>query len=77
MTADDFRTGTIAAAFGGTTTVIDFALHQKGDTLSNSLRTWHGKAEGRRPSTTRSHVMVGDMREDVMEEIPHALRMKG
>ncbi|MHB8462892.1 MAG: amidohydrolase family protein, partial [Vulcanimicrobiaceae bacterium] len=47
VTADDFETGTRAAALGGTTTIIDFALHTKGDSLHNALRTWHAKAEGK------------------------------
>ncbi len=77
VTADDFHTGTVAAAFGGTTTVIDFALHQKGDTLSNSLRRWHEKAGGKAAIDYGFHVMVGDMREDVMEEIPQMVEKEG
>lgn len=77
VTADDFRTGTIAAAFGGTTTVIDFALHQKGTTLKDALRTWHAKAEGKAAIDYSFHVMVGDMREDVMNEIPTIVEHEG
>jgi dihydropyrimidinase len=77
ITADDFQTGTIAAAFGGTTTIVDFALHQKGDTLSNSLQTWHDKAEGKAVIDYSFHLMVGDMREEVMDEIPHMVEKEG
>src|SRR6202022_3084809 len=42
--ADDFETGTRAAAFGGTTTLIDFALQYKGQTLRTALDTWMSKA---------------------------------
>src|SRR5205085_8611496 len=43
--ADDFRTGTIAAAHGGTTTIIDFAVQYKGQSLVEGLDNWHRKAE--------------------------------
>src|SRR6266481_5138139 len=42
--ADDFQTGTIAAAFGGTTTLIDFAIQYKGQTLRQAFDTWMKKA---------------------------------
>ena len=42
--ADDFETGTIAAAFGGTTTLIDFAIQYKGQTLRTAFDTWMQKA---------------------------------
>ena len=43
-TKDDYETGTIAAAYGGTTTVIDFCLTEKGAPLKKSIETWHEKA---------------------------------
>src|SRR5437764_14920151 len=42
--ADDFRTGTIAAAHGGTTTIIDFAVQYKGESLLQGVDSWHQKA---------------------------------
>src|SRR5712691_1732511 len=45
--ADDFRTGTIAAAHGGTTTIIDFAVQYKGQSLIEGIDNWHQKAEGK------------------------------
>ena len=77
VTADDFRTGTVAAAYGGTTTVIDFALHSKGQTLAHSLKTWHAKAEGKAAIDYAFHVMIGDLREDVMQEIPKVVSEEG
>src|ERR1700690_4291792 len=47
MSADDFETGTIAAAFGGTTTLIDFAIQYKGQTLRHALDAWMKKADGK------------------------------
>src|SRR5208282_1872881 len=45
--ADDFETGTIAAAFGGTTTLIDFAIQYKGQTLRQAFDGWMQKAHGK------------------------------
>src|SRR5881392_4318333 len=47
VSSDDFKSGTIAAAFGGTTTIIDFAIQYKGKTFAQTLDDWHAKAEGR------------------------------
>jgi dihydropyrimidinase len=52
--ADDFESGTIAAAFGGTTTIVDFAIQYRGQTLHHALETWMKKAEGRAASTMAS-----------------------
>jgi dihydropyrimidinase len=45
--SDDFFTGTRAAAFGGTTTIIDFAVQNKGETLTQGVDNWHKKADGK------------------------------
>src|SRR4051812_33658081 len=44
--SDDFETGTRAAAFGGTTTIIDFAVQYHGQELNQALDVWFAKAEG-------------------------------
>ena len=44
VSSDDFRTGTIAAAHGGTTTIIDFAIQYKGKTFQQTIDDWHAKA---------------------------------
>src|SRR5271169_6426613 len=44
---DDFETGTIAAAYGGTTTLIDFAIQYKGQTLHEAFNNWMKKADGK------------------------------
>src|SRR5689334_4552113 len=46
-TADDFVSGTKAAAVGGTTTIIDFATQNKGESLAEALANWHEKADGK------------------------------
>src|SRR5918993_4921178 len=45
--SDDFFTGTRAAAHGGTTTIIDFAVQNKGETLTQGVDNWHAKADGK------------------------------
>ncbi len=47
VSSDDFRSGTIAAAFGGTTTIIDFAIQYHGKTFQQTIDDWHAKAEGK------------------------------
>src|SRR5579864_7556634 len=52
--ADDYTTGTQAAAVGGTTTVIDFALQNQKSTLQDALETWLKKSDNKAASTSRS-----------------------
>src|SRR4051812_20828434 len=59
--SDDFETGTIAAAHGGTTTLVDFAIQQKGEALRKGLDTWHAKAEGKAAIDYGFHMIVTDL----------------
>src|SRR5688572_12317778 len=61
VSADDFESGTTAAAFGGTTTIIDFAIQQKGNTLRQALDTWHAKAEGKAAIDYAFHMIATDL----------------
>src|SRR5438445_1211699 len=45
--SDDFETGTIAAAHGGTTTIIDFAVQYKGESLQQGIDNWFKKSDGK------------------------------
>src|SRR5213594_3501903 len=47
ISSDDFKSGTIAAAFGGTTTIIDFAIQSRGMTMQGAIDAWHAKCEGK------------------------------
>src|SRR6266566_8635326 len=58
--SDDFRTGTIAAAYGGTTTIIDFAVQYKGESLTQALDHWHRKAEGKPAIDYSFHLIITD-----------------
>ncbi len=59
--ADDYRTGTLAAAVGGTTTVIDFALQKQGSTMREALEIWRAKAAGKACIDYSLHMAVTDL----------------
>ncbi|MGH9433219.1 MAG: dihydropyrimidinase [Terriglobia bacterium] len=61
QSSDDFETGTIAAAFGGTTTLVDFAIQYKGQTLRAALDAWWKKAEGKAAIDYGFHCIVTDL----------------
>jgi len=61
VSADDYRTGTIAAAVGGTTTVIDFALQSRGHTMAEALKTWLAKSDGKACIDYGLHMAVTDL----------------
>ncbi|MBB3110765.1 dihydropyrimidinase [Paenibacillus phyllosphaerae] len=77
VTKDDFESGTIAAAFGGTTTVIDFCLTNKSEPLSNAVAAWHAKAKGKSVIDYGFHLMVGDVNDDVLFELPKIIEEEG
>src|SRR6202046_1535636 len=59
--ADDFETGTRAAAFGVTTTLIDFAIQYKGQQLRQAFDTWMGKASSKAVCDFAFHCIVTDV----------------
>ena len=61
VSADDYRTGTMAAAVGGTTTVIDFALQSRGHTMMEAYETWRAKSEGKACIDYGLHMAVTDL----------------
>lgn len=69
-TADDFRTGSRAALRGGTTTVIDFACPNKGESLHHGLELWHQKADGRTFCDYGFHMTIDDWNESIRAELP-------
>jgi dihydropyrimidinase len=72
--ADDFESGTIAAAFGGTTTLIDFAIQYKGQTLRTALDTWWKKAEGKAAIDYGFHCIMTDLPDARLEEMQALVR---
>ena len=72
VASDDFETGTIAAACGGTTTILDFANQQRGHTLAEALQSWHRKASGKAVIDYGFHITITDLAaapEEAMDEM--------
>lgn len=67
--SDDFLTGTRAAAHGGTTTIVDFAIQQKGDSLRRALDAWHAKAVGKSCIDYGFHMIATDVPRSVLAEM--------
>ena len=67
--ADDFETGTKAAAFGGTTTLIDFAIQPKGTKMRDALDTWWKKADQKASIDYGLHMIVTDLGEAGLEDM--------
>lgn len=72
--SDDFETGTRAAAFGGTTTLIDFAIQYKGQTLRAAYDTWRAKAEGKAVTDYAFHCIITDLPDARLEEMDALVR---
>ncbi|WP_067837533.1 dihydropyrimidinase [Nocardia lijiangensis] len=62
--SDDFETGTRAAAWGGTTMIIDFAVQKFGERVQDSLQTWHKMASGQCAIDYSFHQIVGDVNDE-------------
>ena len=69
FSADDFETGTLAAAHGGTTSIVDFAIQNKGQSTIEALDTWHAKAEGKALIDYGFHMIVTDMEDGRLNEM--------
>ena len=61
ISADDYYSGTVAAAFGGTTTIVDFVLQERGQDLMEALEGWHKKADGKVVIDYGFHMMIVDL----------------
>ena len=69
FSADTFETGTRAAAWGGTTTIIDFAVQAKGTSLQATLDKWHSKADGNCAIDYGFHMIVSDVNDTTLKEM--------
>jgi dihydropyrimidinase len=67
--SDDFETGTRAAAFGGTTTIIDFAVQSKGQALNQALDVWFEKAQGKAVADYGFHMICTDLPDERLPEL--------
>jgi dihydropyrimidinase len=77
QSADDFESGTIAAAHGGTTTIIDFAIQNFGEGLYPAFEGWMKKAEGRSVIDYAFHMIVRELTDQVSGEMDKMTRHEG
>jgi dihydropyrimidinase len=75
--ADDFETGTIAAAHGGTTTVVDFAIQNFGEGLYPAFEAWMAKAEGKAAVDYAFHMIVRELSEQASHDMDKMTRHEG
>jgi dihydropyrimidinase len=70
ITVDDFESGQLSAAFGGTTTHIDFAIQTRGRSFTEGIDEWHAKANGKTYIDYGFHIIVSDLEEGgTLEEL--------
>jgi dihydropyrimidinase len=69
FSSDTFETGTKAAAFGGTTSIVDFAVQAKGTSLLGTLDKWHAKADGNCAIDYGFHMIVSDVNDQTLKEM--------
>src|SRR5882762_6471848 len=72
--ADDFESGTIAAAFGGTTSIVDFAIQYRGQTLHDAWEAWMKKAEGKAVVDYGFHMIITELNDQVEGEMDALVR---
>lgn len=75
--SDTFESGTLAGLYGGTTSIIDFAIQTQGDTLNNALNQWHEKADGNAVGDFAFHCAVTDFNEKTKAEIKDIIEKRG
>jgi len=69
FSVDTFETGSRAAAWGGTTTIVDFAVQPKGTSLLAALDKWHEKADGNCAIDYGFHMIVSDVNDTTLKEM--------
>jgi dihydropyrimidinase len=75
--ADDFESGTIAAAFGGTTSIVDFAIQYRGQTMRHALDDWRKRADGKAVIDYGFHMIVTELEDAGMHEMDRMVRDEG
>lgn len=77
FSSDNYETGTRAALFGGTTTVIDFILQTQGKSLHHALNDWQSRANGNAVGDYSFHMAVTDFNEHTQAEIKEMVEQEG
>jgi dihydropyrimidinase len=75
--SDTFETGTIAAAFGGTTSIVDFAVQRTGEDVRDGLAAWHAKAEGNCAIDYGFHQIIGGVDDAALEAMAYLCEHEG
>ncbi|HEY2793199.1 MAG TPA: dihydropyrimidinase [Micromonosporaceae bacterium] len=75
--SDTFDTGTKAAAFGGTTTIIDFAIQRTGEVVQDGLAAWHAKADGNCHIDYGFHMILGGVDDDALKAMDQLVADEG
>ena len=74
VSSDDFYTGTVAAACGGTTTIIDYAEQTQRETLAQAVKAWRAKADPKVVIDYGLRASVTDVREEILSEMEDVVR---
>lgn len=77
FSSDNYETGTRAALYGGTTTVIDFVLQKQGHSLQHALTEWQDRARGQALGDYSFHMAVTDFNESTRAEIKTMIEQEG
>ncbi|MET8151973.1 dihydropyrimidinase [Actinoplanes sp. NPDC049668] len=75
--SDTFDTGTRAAAFGGVTTIIDFAVQRYGEVVQDGLAAWHAKAEGNCHIDYGFHMILGGVTDESLKAMDQLVNDEG
>ena len=75
--SDTFETGTVAAAWGGVTTIVDFAVQRTGEVVQESLAAWHAKAEGNCAIDYGFHMILGGVDDDALKAMDQLVDHEG
>lgn len=74
FSSDNFETGTIAAACGGTTTIVDFAVQPKDKDLKETAEIWRGKSDGKAVIDYGIHMNITHIDDEILNEIPFMIK---
>src|SRR4029079_18341247 len=75
--SDPFDPGTRAAAWGGTTTIVDFAVQRTGEVVQDGLAAWHAKADGNCAIDYGFHMILGGIDDDALKAMDYLVDNEG
>ncbi|MFL6128538.1 MAG: dihydropyrimidinase [Mycobacteriales bacterium] len=75
--SDTFETGTRAAAWGGVTTIVDFAVQRTGEVVQDGLASWHAKAQGNCVIDYGFHMILGGVDDDALKAMDQLVEHEG